>query len=105
MFWEKIKKLIKVVVPSGSSKEVKYLIILSLLLVLRTYMSIWLADVNGKIVKAIVDRNFKKFCWKVSNSIIFANLIQYRHICLRLIANNTNTEKDMDFFSSAIFIF
>jgi len=30
-------------------------------------MSIWLADVNGKIVKAIVDRNFKKFLLKVSN--------------------------------------
>ena len=31
-------------------------------------MSIWLADVNGKIVKAIVDRNFKKFCMKVSDN-------------------------------------
>jgi hypothetical protein len=30
-------------------------------------MSIWLADVNGKIVKAIVERNFTKFCYRVSN--------------------------------------
>jgi hypothetical protein len=27
------------------------------LLVIRTFLSIWLADVNGNIVKAIVNRN------------------------------------------------
>jgi len=43
-----------------------------MLLVLRTYMSIWLAEVNGKIVKAIVDRNFKKFCGKILNLVFFA---------------------------------
>lgn len=53
------------VVPRANCKETKYLVILSLLLVLRTYMSIWLAEVNGKIVKSIVDRNFTKFLWKV----------------------------------------
>ena len=66
MFYAKINKLLKVVVPNYTCKESKYLVILSLLLVLRTYMSIWLAEVNGKIVKSIVDRNFKKFLWKVS---------------------------------------
>ena len=69
IFWEKIKRLLSVVVPKANCKETKYLVILSLLLVLRTYMSIWLADVNGKIVKAIVDRNFKKFLLKVSDEI------------------------------------
>ena len=49
VFWNKIKTLIKVVVPRTNCKETKYLVILSLLLVLRTYMSIWLADVNGKL--------------------------------------------------------
>jgi hypothetical protein len=29
-------------------------------------MSIWLADVNGRVVKAIVERNFSKFCYRVS---------------------------------------
>lgn len=47
VFIEKTRKLLKVAVPSWGSKEAKYLIILSLLIVLRTYMSIWLADVNG----------------------------------------------------------
>ena len=57
------------VVPKVNCKETKYLVILSLLLVLRTYMSIWLADVNGKIVKSIVERNFKKFLIKVSTTV------------------------------------
>ena len=66
VFFSKIKQLLKVVIPRKNCRETKYLFILSLLLVLRTYMSIWLADVNAKIVKAIVDRNIKKFGMKVS---------------------------------------
>ena len=30
-------------------------------------MSIWLADVNGRVVKSIVEMNFKLFCQRVSN--------------------------------------
>lgn len=37
-----------------------------MLLVLRTYMSIWLADVNGMIVKEIVARNLNNFMYRVS---------------------------------------
>jgi ATP-binding cassette subfamily D (ALD) protein 3 len=35
-------------------------------------MSIWLADVNGKIVKSIVERNFNKFLMKVFNLFLFS---------------------------------
>jgi ABC-type uncharacterized transport system fused permease/ATPase subunit len=69
-FWTRIKELLKIVVPNYTCKEFKYLIILTLLLVLRTQMSIWLADVNGKVVKAIVEQNFKKFCYRVSHFIV-----------------------------------
>jgi ATP-binding cassette, subfamily D (ALD), peroxisomal long-chain fatty acid import protein len=54
-FFERIKHLLKIVIPGFNSKEFKYVTVLTLLLVLRTQMSIWLADVNGKIVKAIVE--------------------------------------------------
>jgi hypothetical protein len=46
-FWKRIQHLLKVVVPSYTCKEARYIVILTMLLVLRTYMSIWLADVNG----------------------------------------------------------
>lgn len=39
--------------------------VLTGLLVLRTYLSIWLADVNGQVVKAIVNRNFSEFIKRV----------------------------------------
>lgn len=53
-FVMRIKELLKVVFPSWDCKEIKYVSILTLLLILRTQMSIWLADVNGRVVKAIV---------------------------------------------------
>mmetsp|Transcript_31177 Transcript_31177/g.47715 ORF Transcript_31177/g.47715 Transcript_31177/m.47715 type:complete len:93 (+) Transcript_31177:313-591(+) len=35
-------------------------------------MSIWLADVNGKVVKAIVERNFNLFLYRVFNLMLFS---------------------------------
>jgi ATP-binding cassette, subfamily D (ALD), peroxisomal long-chain fatty acid import protein len=65
-FFERIKELLRIAVPGWGSKESKYIFFLSILLVLRTQLSIWLADVNGKVVKAIVERDFGKFSYRVS---------------------------------------
>lgn len=65
-FWKRLDKLIRVVLPSWRSREARYIYILSFLLVLRTLMSIWLADVNGKVVKAIVNKSFPEFLQRVS---------------------------------------
>lgn len=69
---EKIQGLLKIVIPSYTCKEAKYVTILTLLLILRTQMSIWLADVQGKIVKAIVERNFSKFLYRIFNMMLFS---------------------------------
>jgi len=71
-FYKRVQRLLKIVVPNYSCKESKYIAILSLLLVLRTQMSIWLADVNGKIVKSIVERDFNKFVYRIFNLMLFA---------------------------------
>ena len=63
---ERIKVLIKLAVPSYKTKEALYLAVLTGLLVIRTYMSIWLADVNGQVVKAIVNKDFQEFLKRVS---------------------------------------
>lgn len=60
-FFERIQKLLKIVIPSIRSKEVAHITTLTLLLVLRTLMSIWLAEVNGRVVRAIVNRSFPQF--------------------------------------------
>lgn len=46
--------------------------VLSVLIFLRTYMSIWLADVNGQIVKAIVDRSLPDFIKRILGLMLFA---------------------------------
>lgn len=64
--------MIGIAIPSYASKEFKYATILTLLLLLRTQMSIWLADVQGKIVKAIVQKDFKKFVYRIANLMLFS---------------------------------
>ena len=61
LFWKRIRKLIKVVFTSYTCKEAKYIYTLTILLIIRTFMSIWLADVNGRVVKAIVNKSFTEF--------------------------------------------
>lgn len=66
-FWERVIKLVKQLIPTWKCKEVAYVSILAVLLIIRTMMSIWLADVNGRVVKAIVEKNLKMFIYRVSN--------------------------------------
>ncbi len=54
-------RLVGIVVPNWKCKEARYIYILTILLVVRTMMSIWLADVNGRVVKAIVNKSFSEF--------------------------------------------
>lgn len=68
----RIKKLIKVVVPTVACSEFGILMILSVLLVLRTMLSIWLADVNGRIVKTIVNKDFGMFVKRIMGLFMFA---------------------------------
>jgi ABC-type uncharacterized transport system fused permease/ATPase subunit len=65
VFLERIKKLIRIVVPSWNTKEALYLVVLTGLLVVRTFLTIWLADVQGRIVQAIVRRNLDEFVRRV----------------------------------------
>ena len=41
---------------------------LAVLLIIRTMMSIWLADVNGRVVKAIVNKDLSMFLRRVRTS-------------------------------------
>lgn len=69
---ERIQILVKIAVPGWKTKEAFYLICLSGLLVVRTYLSIWLADVNGQIVKSIVSQDFQEFLRRVFALVLFA---------------------------------
>lgn len=60
------KLLLKIAIPSFWSKEVLYMIVLAFFLVVRTILSIRIADVNGTIVKAIVRRRFWRFVMRIA---------------------------------------
>lgn len=64
-FLKKLIKLIKIAIPRLLGKEMLSLFVLSLLLVVRTYLSIYISEVNGSIVKAIVKIDFEKFVKQV----------------------------------------
>ena len=55
----------KIAIPSWKTKEFAYIVVLTGLLVVRTVMSIWLAEVQGQIVKAIVNRSITDFIKRV----------------------------------------
>lgn len=69
-FIKRVVKLFKQLVPSWRNKEVGYIVGLGFLVILRTMMSIWLADVNGRVVKAIVNKDIKMFAKRVSFPLI-----------------------------------
>ena len=65
IFFSRLWKLTKIVVPSFASREVAWLSSLCVLLVLRTFMSISISEIKGKIVKAIVTRQGSRFALEV----------------------------------------
>ena len=67
IFISRIRKLIKIVIPTWKSEEVLDLALLTVFLVLRTFLSIYLAAVNGKIVKAIIQRDLGLFIRRVTS--------------------------------------
>ena len=64
-FLKKLLKLIKIAIPKWRGRETLSIGILSSLLVVRTILSIQIADVNGSIVKSIVKINFYDFVYRI----------------------------------------
>ena len=62
-------KLVKIVIPSWHCQESFLLILLTDLLVVRTFLSIYLTTVNGRIVKSIVKRQLGEFGKRVSGRV------------------------------------
>jgi ATP-binding cassette, subfamily D (ALD), member 3 len=65
LFFKRIKRLVKIVIPTWKCQEVLDLCLLTVFLVLRTFLSIYIADLNGKIVKAIIQKSKSVFIQRV----------------------------------------
>ncbi|KEY64487.1 hypothetical protein S7711_07234 [Stachybotrys chartarum IBT 7711] len=64
-FFKSLLRLIKIVVPGWRSKETRLLISHSFFLVLRTLISLRVAEMDGAIVKALVKGNGKEFLIRI----------------------------------------
>ncbi|CAG8466483.1 6463_t:CDS:10 [Ambispora leptoticha] len=61
VFYERLRKLLKIVIPGYKSKEFWMLIVHSGFLVFRTILSVYVATLDGRIVSALVRKNSKEF--------------------------------------------
>lgn len=66
LFFKRIKYLLKIVIPKWNCVEVLDLALLTLFLILRTFLSIYLATVNGRIVRAIIQMDRSLFIRRVN---------------------------------------
>lgn len=71
-FFIKLKSLVKLMIPSVFSKEFMLLMLHTGSLVSRTFLSIYVATLDGRIVKTIVEKNLKKFILMLSLWLLIA---------------------------------
>lgn len=64
-FLKQLFKLIPIAIPSFRSKEALYAYTLSSLLILRSFLSIFVSSLNGKLLKALVTDNKQAFIRRV----------------------------------------
>ncbi|KAL8653633.1 MAG: hypothetical protein Q9210_001985 [Variospora velana] len=60
-FFKNLLRLLKIVIPGWKSKELRLLISHSLFLVVRTLISLYVAELDGKLVSSLVRRKGKDF--------------------------------------------
>lgn len=71
-FLSRIIKLIKIVIPSLADPVLIDFVMLNISLVLRTVLSIRIANQNGLIVKSIIQANFNQFLSNIGTLALFA---------------------------------
>ena len=71
-FFRQLLKLLRISIPSPISKEFGLLLLHTASLVSRTFLSIYVAQLDGRIVKAIVEGNTRRFLSLASNWLAIA---------------------------------
>lgn len=64
-FFRNLFRLLKIVVPGIRSKEMRLLVSHSVFLVIRTLISLYVAELDGKLVSALVRGRGKDFLWGI----------------------------------------
>ena len=67
VFIKRLKELVRVVVPSWKTLEFLDMSQMTCFLILRTFLSIYIAEINGKIVQSLIEVEFWPFVDKIVN--------------------------------------
>ncbi|GAA94966.1 uncharacterized protein L969DRAFT_78446 [Mixia osmundae IAM 14324] len=65
VFFERLKRILAIVIPSLKSKEATLLLLHSCFLVFRTLLSLYVADLDGRIVSALVRGQGRQFVYQI----------------------------------------
>ena len=74
VFIKRAAELVRIVIPDWKSYETLNIVTLTAFLVVRTFLSIYIANVNGRIVKSIINVNYSDFVKKVKQALKEENL-------------------------------
>jgi ATP-binding cassette subfamily D (ALD) protein 2 len=86
-FLAQLRELVKIMIPGIWTKEFGILVLHSMTLVTRTFLSIFVAKLDGKIVRAIVQRNVTKFVWQLSKWLLIAVPATFINSLIRFLEN------------------
>ncbi len=83
VFLERLKAIIKIVMPSYKSKAFLILCGHTLFLLTRTLLSIYVSILDGEITKNIVEANIKGFAWSMMKWLLLAIPATYVNSMIR----------------------
>ena len=72
VFLKNFIKIMKIAIPKTFSLLTLELLLMFICLILRTFLSIHIASINGSFVRSIVDRNLRAFSMKILRLVIIA---------------------------------
>ena len=82
-FLRQFYKLLKILIPRIWCKEFGLLALHSICLVIRTFLSIYTATLDGRLVKTVVERDFTKFILRLSHWLAMALPATFTNSMLR----------------------
>ncbi|XP_005094155.1 ATP-binding cassette sub-family D member 2 [Aplysia californica] len=72
LFYSQLRYLVKIIIPRIWCKEFGFLLVHTFSLIARTFLSIYVAKLDGSIVQTIVQRNVTRFIMQLSKWILLA---------------------------------
>jgi ATP-binding cassette subfamily D (ALD) long-chain fatty acid import protein len=66
VFWARLSRILKIVIPGLKSKEASMLVLHSAFLLFRTLLSLYVASLDGRIVSALVRGDARTFLLRIA---------------------------------------